>query len=331
MQVAAPLLLAALLGAPPASPADTVPRVPIPASALELRGPVESVSGVGEVTVVGGETQEIRVHLDVDRMQARGVSPAEIVGALRRQNLDVPAGRLERDNVEHLVRVAGRMDSPEQVEAVVVANRRGRLVRLRDVARVEPGPEEVRSLALVSGERAVALDLVKVSGANTVEVADRVGRAVAALSADLPADTELRTIRDNSVFIRRSVHDVLIELMIGAFLTVAVVLLFLNDRKATAITSLALPISVISAFIVMGALSFTLNIVTLLGLSLSIGILIDDAIVVIESIVRHRQAGRDRFAAAEMGTREIVLAVTASTLTIVAVFVPVAFMGGIVG
>src|SRR5690606_10056059 len=147
----------------------------------------------------------------------------------------------------------------------------------------------------------------------------------------LPAGTEIQVVRDNSENIRHSVEDVIFELLLGAILTVIVVMLFLNDWKATAITSLALPVSVISAFILMNALGFTLNMLTLMGLSLSIGILIDDAIVVIENIVRHREMGENHFVAAARGTREIFLAVMATTFSIVAVFVPVAFMGGIIG
>jgi HAE1 family hydrophobic/amphiphilic exporter-1 len=185
---------------------------------------------------------------------------------------------------------------------------------------------------LVNGERAVSLDILKVSGANTVEVADGVRAALEEMrNGVLPAGTSLQVVRDNSVVIRQSVHDVIDELILGAFLTVLVVMIFLNDWKATLITALALPVSVISSFIIMNALGFTLNVLTLMALSLSIGILIDDAIVVVENIVRHREMGEDHFTAAGRGTKEIMLAVMATTFTVVAVFVPVAFMGGIIG
>ncbi|HEV3052642.1 MAG TPA: efflux RND transporter permease subunit, partial [Longimicrobium sp.] len=196
---------------------------------------------------------------------------------------------------------------------------------------MEEGTEEERSLALVNGTRAVSLDVLKISGANTVEVADGVKEAVAELEKTLPAGAQVTMVRDNSINIRQSVDDVIHELVLGAILTVIVVMLFLNDWKATAITSLALPVSVISAFMLMDALGFTLNVLTLMALSLSIGILIDDAIVVIENIVRHREHGEGYFTAARRGTSEIFLAVMATTLSIVAVFVPVAFMGGIIG
>lgn len=297
----------------------------------DIRRALESVSGVGEIRIAGGLAREIRVNLLPGQLQALGVTVPEVMGALQRQNMEVPAGRVEQGSSERIVRVTGRITDPAQFNDVIVATRAGQPVRLRDVARVEVGTEEERSIALVDGQRAVAIDIVKVSGANTVEVADEVQKALARIRPTLPQGATLSVIRDNSVAIRDSVNDVIHELLLGALLTVIIVMLFLNDWKATAITSLALPVSVISSFLLMGALGFTLNMITLMALSLSIGILIDDAIVVVENIVRHRQMGKDHFTAAGHGTTEIVLAVMATTLSIVAVFVPVAFMKGIIG
>jgi HAE1 family hydrophobic/amphiphilic exporter-1 len=297
----------------------------------DVRRRIESVDGVGNVQLAGGLERELRVYVDPAQMQSFGVSINEVLGALRQQNLELPAGRVERGAREDLVRVTGRITEPQQFGSVVIANRNGQPVRLGQVARIEDATEEERSIALVNERRAVSLDILKVSGANTVAVADQVKEAVAELRETVPAGVELLVVRDNSEVIRHSVEDVIKELLIGALLTVLVVMLFLNDYKATAITSLALPVSVISAFILMNALGFTLNVLTLMGLSLSIGILIDDAIVVIENIVRHREMGQDHFRAAAFGTREIFLAVMATTFSIVAVFVPVAFMGGIIG
>jgi hydrophobic/amphiphilic exporter-1 (mainly G- bacteria), HAE1 family len=297
----------------------------------QIRRALESVRGVGEVRITGGLEREVRVFLQPDRMQAVGVSVPEVMAALQRQNMEVPAGRIERGNTERLVRVTGRITDARQFGDVIVANRNGEPIRLRAVARVEEGTEEERSVALVNEQRAVSLDVLKVSGANTVEVADGVQEALLELRATLPPGARLQVVRDNSVIIRQSVEDVIHELMLGALLTVLVVMLFLNDWKATAITSLALPVSVISAFILLSIMGFTLNVLTLMALSLSIGILIDDAIVVIENIVRHREQGEDHFTAAGRGTKEIMLAVMATTFSIVAVFVPVAFMGGIIG
>src|SRR5918997_1762801 len=310
----------------------TLPLVQLTTLADEtIRRQLESVSGVGEVRLAGGLEREIRVFILPARLQSLGVTVPEVMAALQRQNLEGPAGRVERGGTERLVRVTGRITDPRQFADIVVANRAGRSIRLRDVARVEEGTEEERSVALVNGQRAVSLDILKVSGANTVSVAEAVKEALVRVERGLPRGTQLQIVRDNSVMIRQSVSDVIHELVLGAILTVIVVMLFLNDWKATAITSLALPVSVISAFMLMDALGFTLNVLTLMGLSLSIGILVDDAIVVIENIVRHREHGEGYFTAARKGTSEIFLAVMATTLSIVAVFVPVAFMGGIIG
>ncbi len=297
----------------------------------QVRRTIETVSGVGNVDVAGGLLREVRVFIDPTQLQAYGVSTGEVIGALQRQNMEIPAGRVERGVREELVRVTGRIEDARQFEDIIVDTRNGAPIRLSQVARVVDGTEEERSVALVNGRRAVSLDVVKVSGANTVAVADGVKEVVAELRQALPAGVELIIVRDNSEMIRHSVEDVIFELILGAILTIVVVMLFLNDWKATVITSFALPVSVISSFILMNALGFTLNVLTLMGLSLSIGILIDDAIVVIENIVRHREMGEDHFTAAGRGTREIFLAVMATTLSIVAVFVPVAFMGGIIG
>jgi hydrophobic/amphiphilic exporter-1 (mainly G- bacteria), HAE1 family len=296
-----------------------------------VRRRLEAVSGVGQVQIAGGLEQEVRVYLQPDRMQALGISANEVMGALQRQNVEAPAGRLERGTREQLVRVTGRIVDPSQFSDIIVATREGQPVRLGQVARVGVGTEDERSLAFVNGVRAIGVDVLKVSGANTVAVADGVKEALAELGPQLPQGAELTVVRDNSEEIRHSVEDVIFELILGAILTVVVVMVFLNDWKATVITSFALPVSVVAAFILMNALGFTLNMLTLMALSLSIGILIDDAIVVIENIVRHREMGEDHFTAAARGTREIFLAVMATTLSIVAVFVPVAFMGGIIG
>jgi HAE1 family hydrophobic/amphiphilic exporter-1 len=297
----------------------------------DVRRRLESVSGVGNVQLAGGLLREIRVYIDPSQMQSYGVSVAEVMAALQRQNVEAPAGRVESGTREELVRVTGRITDPLQFASVVVANRGGQPVRLSQIARIEDATEEERSLAFVNNQRAASLDVQKVSGANTVAVADEVKEEIEELEAILPAGVAISIVRDNSEQIRHSVEDVIFELILGAILTIIVVMLFLNDWKATAITSLALPVSVISSFVLMNVLGFTLNMLTLMGLSLSIGILIDDAIVVIENIVRHREMGEDHFSAASWGTREIFLAVMATTFSIVAVFVPVAFMGGIIG
>jgi hydrophobic/amphiphilic exporter-1 (mainly G- bacteria), HAE1 family len=292
---------------------------------------LEGLAGVASVELVGGLEREIQVRLDPARMEGLGIGTSEVIGALQRQNLDVPAGHLERSERETLVRVQGRFQSPGEFGDVIIAMRSGVPLRLREVADIVDGGQEARSLALLDGEIALGLDIRKVSGTNTVGVAEGVKEAIDEIAAGLPDGVELRLVQDNSTFIEDSVRDVKIALLLGAILTVMIVFLFLGDWRATTITALSLPVSVISAFLIMDALGFTLNTMTLMGLSLSIGFLIDDAIVVIENIVRHRRAGTPPAQAAEEATREIGLAVTATTFTILAVFIPVAFMDGIVG
>jgi HAE1 family hydrophobic/amphiphilic exporter-1 len=297
----------------------------------EIRRALESVSGVGRVQITGGLLREIHVLLNPGQMQSLNVGVGQIMTALQQQNLDIPAGRLETQNREELVRVLGRIERPEQFGRIIVADRDGGPVRLSQVASVVDTTEEARSVAFVNGRRAIGIDLLKVSGANTVDVAVEVRKVLPRLVAALPAGASLSVIRDNSIQIQQSVTGVEHELVIGAVLTVLIVFLFLGDWRATAITAFTLPVSVVSTFILLDALGFTLNILTLMALSLSIGILIDDAIVVIENIVRRREMGEGPFVAAAKGTQEIFLAVMATTLSLVAVFVPVAFMGGIIG
>ena len=292
---------------------------------------LETVPGVGEVRLVGQARREIQILVDRDRLRALGLSYAQVAAALRRENLELPAGKLEQGRQEPLVRVAGKFRSPEEFRRLIVAMPQGRPVYLEEAARIVDGVEERRSAALVNERDGLAFDIVKQSGANTVAVADGVKAEIRRLNAELPPHIRLREVVDRSIFIRESVHEVQLTLALGAALTVLIVFLFLNSWRSTVITGLALPVSVISAFIAMKALGFTLNMLTLMGLSLAIGLLIDDAIVVRENIVRHMHEGADHYTAAREATREIGLAVMATTFTILAVFVPVAFMGGIIG
>jgi HAE1 family hydrophobic/amphiphilic exporter-1 len=296
-----------------------------------LKKRLENVSGVGQVNLVGLARREVQVLVDREKLKAFGLAYAEVAGALQRENIDVPAGRLEQGKNEPLVRVSGKFRSVDEFRNLIVAMRNGRPIYLPEIARTVDGIEERRSAALIDEQPGLAMDIVKQSGANTVEVADGVRAVVEQLNKELPPHIRLREVVDNSVFIRDSVEDVQVTLLLGGLLTVFIVFIFLNSWRSTVITGLALPVSVISTFIVMRALGFTLNILTLMGLSLAIGLLIDDAIVVRENIVRHMHAGADHFTAAREATAEIGLAVMATTFTIIAVFVPVAFMGGIIG
>lgn len=297
----------------------------------DLRRALEGVNGVGRVQITGASAREVHILLRPEQMEALDISVQEVQQALSSQNLEIPAGRIEQGNREMLVRVLGRITDPAQFGNIIVASRNGQTVRLRQVAEVRDASEEARSIALIDGEPAVGIDLLKVSGANTVAVAEGIKEVIAEVRQTLPPEVALRTVRDNSVSIEESVAGVEHELVLGALLTVLIVFLFLNNGRATLITSLTLPVSVVSTFILLDALGFTLNTLTLMALSLSIGILIDDAIVVVENIVRHREEGASPMAAAYGGTSEIFLAVMATTFSIVAVFVPVAFMGGIIG
>jgi HAE1 family hydrophobic/amphiphilic exporter-1 len=291
----------------------------------------EAIPGVGGVNVVGGAKREIKVQLDPDAMRAYGVSPPQVMAALERENQEVPAGRVRRGDTERLVRVTGRIEDPMAFSDVVVAVRDGTPVRVRDVAAVVDGTAERRSAAFMNDAPAVSLEILKIAGTNTVEVADRVRLAAAELQKTLPPDVRLTVIRDDSERIRASLSSVQHELALGAVLTIVIIYLFLNSWRSTVITGLALPISIISAFFIMWVFDFTVNTMTLLALALSIGLLIDDAIVVRENIVRHLEMGKDHHTAAREGTSEIGLAVVSTTLAVMAVFIPVAFMGGMIG
>ena len=292
---------------------------------------LENVSGVGRVDLVGEAKREVNVWVDPIRVEALGLSIDEIVDGLQQENVNTPLGRLNRDGMELPVRVSGKPSEVADYSGMVVAWRDGRPIRLAELARVQDGVEEQRSLALVNGVPAVALNILKQSGANTVSVADGIKATVVKLAAEIPAEVKIDVVRDASKFIRESVEDVETTMILGGLLTILIVFCFLNSWRSTVITGVTLPISVISTFIIMKALNFTLNVLTLMGLSLAIGLLIDDAIVVRENIVRHVQKGKDHVRASLEGTDEIGLAVMATTFTIVAVFIPVAFMKGIVG
>ena len=292
---------------------------------------IEAVAGVGGVNVVGGATRQIRVELRPDALRAYGLTPGAVSAALQRENQEVPAGHITRGAGERLVRVMGRISDPREFASVPVVVRNGVPVLLGELADVRDATAEVRSAAMMGGTRAVSLDVLKVSGSNTVEVADGVRATVDELRRQLPSDIQLTVVRDDSRRIRSSLADVELTIVLGAVLTIFIIYLFLNSWRSTVITGLTLPVSIISAFFVMWMFGFSVNTMTLLALSLAIGLLIDDAIVVRENIVRHLEMGKDHFRAAREGTSEIGLAVTSTSLAVIAVFVPVAFMGGMIG
>jgi HAE1 family hydrophobic/amphiphilic exporter-1 len=287
--------------------------------------------GVGQVDVMGGRERELRVVVDPERLRAQGLAISDVAGALRGQNLDAPAGRTLEPGVERIVRLSTQVRTAEEVGALVLASPAGVPVHVRDVATVRDGPAEARSAASFNDASTVAFSVQKQSGANTVEVARRLRDAVGAVGKQLPPDVSLAVVDDGSTYIEASIAAVKEDLLIGAVLAVVIVLVFLRNWRSTIIAAVALPTSVVGTFAAMHALGFTFNIVTMLALTLSIGLLIDDAIVVIENIVRRLEGGEKPFEAALEGTKEIAVAVLAVTLALVAVFVPVGFMEGIIG
>ena len=287
--------------------------------------------GVGGIDLVGSQEREIQVIVDPGLLRTYGVSISDVTQALRAQSVDIPGGRTSEPGTERVVKLEGEARSVDALRNLVIASPAGAPVRIRDVANVLDGPEEARSGATFNGQRAVALVVRKQSGANTVQVAQDVMESLEDITKLLPAGVKVSTVTDGSKFIRSSIHAVQEDMIIGGILAVVIVLLFLRNWRSTLVSAVALPTSVIGTFAVMQALGFTFNVVTMLALTLSIGLLIDDAIVVIENIIRHMEEGATPFQAAYEGTKEIGLAVLAVTLSIVAVFIPVAFMEGMMG
>ena len=296
-----------------------------------LKKRLENVRGVGAVNLVGATKREINIYLNPQALEAFGVTPDQVANAVRNENQDLPVGAIRSLAQERVVQIDARMERPEDFGKIIVARKNGAPVRLDQVARVNDGAQEVESLALYNGQRTLLLSVQKSQGENTIEVVDGLNAAVAELKSQLPPGVRLETIGDSALPIRVAVNNVRQTLIEGAILTVLIVFLFLNSWRSTVITGLTLPIALIGTFLFMNMFGFTINMITLMALSLCVGLLIDDAIVVRENIVRHVQMGKSAYAAAMDGTQEIGLAVLATTLSIVAVFMPIGFMGGIIG
>ncbi len=300
---------------------------------------IENISGIGSVNLLGGYEREIQVELDLDLLKSYGLTPFDVQNAIASENFELPGGRLKKERSELLVRTMGKISSVDELKDFIIDTPEGRFVKLSDIATITDGVKEQRSLARLGvredngfeTRRAIAMDIITQSGANVVDVADAVKEEMAQLDKELPEDIVLTVVQDRSTFTRDAVHDVVINLIYGGILAILTVFLFLANIRSTIITGIAIPVSIISTFTFMNALGFTLNFMTLLGLSLAVGLLIDDAIVVIENIYRHLSMGKDGAKAASDGTSEIGLAVTATTFAIIVVFLPVAFMKGIVG
>ncbi|MCB9685595.1 MAG: efflux RND transporter permease subunit [Alphaproteobacteria bacterium] len=294
-----------------------------------ITGELQSLGGVASVTVVGAVDPELTVALRPDALEASGIGVGQVVQALQFANLAAPVGSIVTPREERTIRLQGRLTTPAEFEAISLVSANGRLVRLGDVADVRAGSEEPRSLAMYDDHQAVGIDIVKATGASTTDVAERLIQRVERIGETLPEGVTMKVVRNAGERVDHSVEDVKYTLIEGAVLTVLVVFLFLGSWRSTIITGLALPVSVLASFVMVWAFGYTLNTMSLLGLSLAIGILIDDAIVVRENIVRHMEMGKDHLTAAHEGTAEIGLAVAATTFSIVVVFVPVAFMGGL--
>jgi hydrophobe/amphiphile efflux-1 (HAE1) family protein len=297
-----------------------------------LRPGLEAVAGVGAVTVRGGAEREIQVELEQSKLQAVGLSVGAVSQILRAESVDVPGGRLTTAGKEFAIKAAGRFQSPKDVESVVLASRPdGTQIRLRDVGTVVDGNTEMRTLTRVNGERAVVFDVMKQAGENTVAVSDAVMEKLEKLQTTVDKDVRVTLVSQQARFIKNNIERLRHHLIIGGLLAVLVIFIFMLDVRSTLISAIALPTSVIATFFAMWQMGFSFNILSMLALTLAIGLLIDDSVVVRENIFRHLEAGENPIEAARKGTSEIALAVIATTLTICAVFIPVAFMQGLIG
>src|SRR3954451_7891474 len=297
-----------------------------------LRRRLESVNGVGQVIVLGGRQRQINVWLDADRLRSYNLTVTDVSRALQAQNIEIPGGRVDQGAQSLTLRTRGRVLSVASFTDIVVREKDGHPVRIGDVARVEDGEAEAETVANVDGTGTVLLQVRRQSGTNTVEVVQAVKERLSGLKAGLPPGYDVRVVRDASEFIEASIHNVEEHLIVGSILAAVVVLIFLMNVRSTVISAIAIPTSIIATFGLIWYMGFTLNLMTMLALTLSVGIVIDDAIVVLENIYRFiEEKHDDQIHAAIDATQEIGLAVLATTLSLVAIFVPVGFMGGIVG
>src|SRR4051794_11683998 len=297
-----------------------------------LRRQLESVTGVGQVLVLGGQARQVNVWLDGDRLRAYNLTVTDVARALQAQNIEIPGGRMDQGPQSVTLRTRGRVQTVAEFGDIVIRQRDVHAIRVSDVARVEDGEAEPETIANVNGSGTVLLQVRRQSGTNTVEVVRAVRERFDELKARLPAGYSARIVRDTSDFIEAAIHNVEEHLIVGSILAALVVLLFLSNLRSTIISAIAIPTSIIATFGLIWYMGFTLNLMTMLALTLSVGIVIDDAIVVLENIYRFiEEKHEDQFRAAVDATQEIGLAVLATTLSLVAIFVPVGFMGGIVG
>ncbi len=296
----------------------------------KIKPRLERIDGVADIAVTGGLEREIQVDLNLDEMRTRRIAPQQVVAAIMTENLSVPGGRLSENGQEMLLRTPGDLQKVDELNSITVANPRGVPVHLKDVATVRDGFAEVQSYSRLNGADSIAVSVRKQSGTNTVSVAEEVKSELARIGRDDPG-LSLVIARDQSDFVRRSIEDSIIDLILGGVFASLVVLFFFRDLRNTLVTVAGLPVIMIGTFAILNALGLTINLITLLALSLAVGLVIDDAIVVRENIFRHMERGETPKEASSRGTNEVALAVLAMTLTVVSVFLPVAFTTGLIG
>jgi HAE1 family hydrophobic/amphiphilic exporter-1 len=298
----------------------------------KLKENIEGLSGVGAVILVGSRTRAVNIYVDPDKLSAYGLSIEDVRQGLMRQNLELPGGRVDQGSRELVLRTMGRVNTPADFWELIIGNQNGYPIRIKDVGRVEDTFEEPRSIARLDGQNAVSLIVQKQSGANTVEVVKTVERRMEQLRELLPPDIETFVVKNQAPFIESSLHELKIHLVLAAVLVALTIMAFIQDWRTTVIASLAIPASIVTTFAFMYWMGYTMNNITMLGLILAIGIVIDDAVVINENIVRHMEEhGYSALKAASTATKEIALAVSATTLSLLVIFLPVVFMGGRIG
>ena len=290
-----------------------------------------TVSGVGAINIYGNQEREIQIKLDKEKMASYNLTTAEVVNSFKTDNLDVPSGKITDGNNKMTLRTNGTINKVSDFNDIRVANRNNVEIRVKDIAEVIDGVKEIESLSFFKGKDAISMDVIKQSGGDTVKIVKAIKAEIANIQSSLPAGVKIEIASDNSIAIQNTVNGVLRTLVEGCILAVLIVFLFLGEWRITAISAISLPTSIITTFTLLKVMNFSLNMLTLIGLSLAVGLLIDDAIVVIENIVRHMHLGKSPMQAAKEGTSEIGLAVMATTFAVVAVFLPVAMVKGMIG
>ncbi|MBN2134393.1 MAG: efflux RND transporter permease subunit [Acidobacteria bacterium] len=296
-----------------------------------IKNNIEKIQGVGNVQIVGGRERQIRVWLDSDKLRGYELTADDVVMTLQTGNINFPGGTMKSDVEELMVKTQGEVEKASDFQNLVISSIDGKPVTIGDVAYVEDGEEDAETFSRLNNEQAVSLLVVRRSDANEIALANNVKKELERLQERYKDQIKIVVAQDTSTFTQEAVNDINTSILYGGIFAILVILLFFRNISATVIAALSIPVSLISAFMVMSVLGFTMNMMSMMGLALSVGILIDDSIVVIENIFRHREMGEKRIDAAINGTSEIGLAVTAATMTIIAVFVPVAFMSGIMG